>query len=310
MTGTPGPDPRWLYRLRIAATVLFWIVVVVLAHRLVHAYPQHIAEILASPLQRITVTVLLPGALVLLVARSLPFLPRPGLRSAGLVLLWSSLLVVGHALSHMGFHDARALLDAVRGDFGLLALVALALAYACALALPFVPGLELGLLIMAVFGPAGAVVAYAATVGGLMLAFAAGRALPETVVIGWLARLGVAVPRAGLAAAMQGLLAGERTQRSGPRRWAAALLGQRRLSLALCLNFPGNAALGGGGGLALLCGSSRQFGWRGFGLTVAVATSALPILVLAGWLDLEPLMQHHGFLHDALTWIERLVVHE
>jgi len=50
-----------------------------------------------------------------------------------------------------------------------------------------------------------------------------------------------------------------------------------------------------GGGRALLSGMSRQFGWRSFLLTVAIATSPAPILVLAGLLSMEPLMEHHGF---------------
>lgn len=88
------------------------------------------------------------------------------------------------------------------------------------------------------------------------------------------------------------------------------MLNYRYLSLAVCLNLPGNAALGGGGGLALLCGVSRQFDWRSFALTVAIAASPVPILVLTVLLSIEPLMEHHGFLHDGLTRIERLFIHD
>jgi len=42
---------------------------------------------------------------------------------------------------------------------------------------------------------------------------------------------------------------------------------------------------------------------------VAIATSPVPILVLVGLLNLEPLMEHHGYLHDVLTVIERLFIH-
>ena len=56
--------------------------------------------------------------------------------------------------------------------------------------------------------------------------------------------------------------------------------------------------------MALLCGMSGQFRWRGFLLTTAVAALPLPLLVLSGVIDVQPLLQHHGFVHDLLTRIE------
>lgn len=310
MTGMPWANPRGLIWFRVAVTVVAWVLIVVYVHRLAHTYQADIGEVLNSPALQITATTLLLAGLVCLVMLSLPFLPNPGLRRVGMVLFWAALLVVGHSLSHMGFHDAQAMLETMRDAVGALALVSLALAYALALAMPFIPGVELGLLIMAVFGPLGALVAYAATIGGLGLAYALGRVLPERIIVRLLTRLGIAVPRDSVAYAMQGMIAGSGTTGSAPRRLAAMLLNHRYLTLAACLSFPGNAALGGGGGLALLCGLSRQFGWRAFLMTVAVATSPVPMLVLFGLLSLEPLMEHHGFLHDALTRIERLFIHD
>jgi hypothetical protein len=67
-----------------------------------------------------------------------------------------------------------------------------------------------------------------------------------------------------------------------------AWLGAHRyLALAICLNVPGNAVVGGGGGLALLCGLSRQFDGRRFALTIALAVSPLPLLILTGILSLD-----------------------
>lgn len=109
---------------------------------------------------------------------------------------------------------------------------------------------------------------------------------------------------------MRDLLARSRPTTTVPGRLAALLLNRKHIAPAACLNFPGNSILGGGGGLALLCGLSRQFTWHGFVLTVAIATSPIPVLVLAGWLDLEPLMEQHRFLHDVLTWIESPFIHE
>jgi hypothetical protein len=300
---------RGLFWIRIAATIVAWSLFVVYVHRLAHTYQTDIVEVLNSPVLRLAATTVLLTGLVYFVVLSLPFVPNLGPRSVGMVFVWTTLLVVGHSLSHMGFHDAQAMLSAMRDAVGAVAIVSLALAYAVALAMPFVPGVELGLLIMAAFGPVGALIAYAATLGGLSLAYAVGQVLPERVVVGLLARIGIAMPRDGIASAMKGMIAASGLTRSAPRRLAAVLLDHRYLTLAVCLNFPGNAALGGGGGLALLCGLSRQFGWRSFLLSVAIATSPVPILVLVGLLNMEPLMQHHGFLHDALTRMERLFIH-
>lgn len=309
MTRTLRTASRLVLGLRTAATIAAWILVIVYVHRLGHLYQAEIVAVLNSPPLQILAATLLITGLVYFVALSLPFVPNPGLRTLGMVLLWAALLVAGHSLSHMGFHGAQAMLSTMREALGPLSLVLLALAYAVALAMPFVPGVELGLLIMAVFGPLGALVAYAATIGGLSFAHALGTMLPERVIVGLLARIGIAVPPDGAATAMRDMLAKSRPGRTAPGRLAALLLNHKHVTLAACLNFPGNSIVGGGGGLALLCGLSRQFTWYGFLLTVAIATSPIPVLVLAGWLDLEPLMEHHGFLHDALTRIESLFIH-
>lgn len=309
MTRKRWAASRGLLWLRVAATIVAWVLLIVYVHRLAHMYQSDIVEVLKSPVLQIAATTLLLTGLVYFAVLSLPSVPNLGLHSIGMVFVWAALLVVGHSLSHMGFHDAQAMLSTMRDAVGAPALMLLALTYAVALAMPFIPGVELGLLIMAVFGPVGAIVAHAATIGGLSLAYAVGRVLPERVIVELARRLGIAMPRDGVASAMQSLIAKSRLGRSAPRRLGALLFEYRYLTLAVCLNFPGNAALGGGGGIALLCGLSKQFGWRSFLLTVAIATSPLPILVLVGLFDMEPLMEHHGFLHDVLTRIERLFIH-
>lgn len=310
MTTKSRAASRGLLWLRLAATIAAWVLLVVYVHYLVHLYQAEVTEVLRSPATQIAAATLLITGLIYLLVLSLPFVPNLGLRGIGLVFVWAALLVVGHSLSHMGFEDAQVMLSTMRDAVGALALGLLTLAYAVALAVPFVPGVELGVLIMAVLGPQGALIAYAATIGGLSLAFALGRVLPKQFIVALLARIGITVPRSGMASALQGSIAESRLARSTPRRLVAVLLEHRYLVLAVCLNFPGSAALGGGGGLALLCGLSREFRWRPFVLTVAIATSPVPILVLAGLLNLEPLMEHHGFLHDVLARFELLFIHD
>lgn len=134
--------------------------------------------------------------------------------------------------------------------------------YALLLALPFVPAMEVGLLIMMIFGKWGAVGAWLATVAGLNLAYGLARA--------WRPRTAGAIDRRHL---------------PRPLRRALRRLGRRLpspflpvVTLAVLLNLPGNSAVGGGGGIALLYGASRTLSWPRFALTVGVATALLPAL--------------------------------
>jgi hypothetical protein len=45
-------------------------------------------------------------------------------------------------------------------------------------------------------------------------------------------------------------------------------------------NLPGNAALGGGGGIAMMSGFSRLFTFGGFVTAVAVAIAPVPLVIL------------------------------
>ncbi len=156
------------------------------------------------------------------------------------------------------------MLIALRASVGPWALLLLALVYGVALALPFVPGVELGLLIMVAFGTKGVLVAYAATVLGLCLAYTVGCVVPQRLVPTRLRAGGLA-----------------------ERKLAPWVLANRYLTLGVCLNLPGNALVGGGGGIALLCGMSRQFGCVRYLLTVCLAVSPIPILMLTGLSHLD-----------------------
>ncbi len=174
-------------------------------------------------------------------------------------------------------------------------LITLTLVYAVALALPFVPGMELGLLLMVAFGPRGVLLVYAATLLGLSLSYAAGRLLP----------IRPSLPPSEGANALSTDAQGSTTQlrrlfsrnRLTHRRhlrlmgWLAA---HRYLALAISLNLPGNVVIGGGGGIAWLCGLSGQYRFGRFLITIAIAVSPVPILVLLGFLgpDLHPIVSH------------------
>jgi hypothetical protein len=193
-----------------------------------------------------------------------------------LLLAWAIHSLLGWArLGSMGPDPLSA------GQIGLL--LALLLAYALLLALPFVPGVEVGLMLMAVEGGWIAPFIYLATLKGLMLAFLIGRHLPQARLRAALADLRLTRACALLdriapldQAARLALLA-----RRLPRWVPPALLGQRHLMLALLVNLPGNALIGGGGGILMLSGFSGLFSWPKVLLTLAWAVAPVPLVVWA-----------------------------
>lgn len=159
-------------------------------------------------------------------------------------------------------------------DGGASLVLALSLLYAALLALPFVPAIELGLLVMVLFGKPGAVIAWLATVAGLNLAYGCGRCLGPRLASGSRARLPEAVGR------HLDRLAATRSRALAPA-----------LTLALLLNMPGNTAVGGGGGIALVYGATRSLSWPLFAAIAALATSFVPLLFLLGIVSVEQFLQ-------------------
>ena len=307
MTLHAAAGPRWRRWLRLAATVAGWLIVLAAIHHLTLVYRAELAAMLNTPGQQIAATALLLTVLACLIVLSLPAASKLTLRSLGIVLVWAAMLALALYVSRVGLRDAQALPVTLRGDVGVWALVLLALAYALALAMPFVPGMELGLLIMVVFSTVVVVVAYAATLVGLSLAYTAGRVLPARWVLVHVKGADPAWLRQDMASAMPAMIAASRWGRGAPPRWLALPSTHRYLALALSLNVPANAVVGGGGGIALLCGLSGQFGWWAYLATIAVATSPLPILMLTGLLSLDPTAGPGELWQSARTWLQPLL---
>jgi hypothetical protein len=55
--------------------------------------------------------------------------------------------------------------------------------------------------------------------------------------------------------------------------------------IAIMLNLPGNALIGGGGGIGLIAGMSRLYPFPKFILLVSLAVTPLPLLFLIGSLS-------------------------
>lgn len=301
---------HWRLLLRVSATIAAWIILIVYAHKLGHQYLGDIKSTFDTPTLRIVLQILVISVLAYLVALSLPVVPTPGRRGVVTLLVWATLLAVGHQLSHSGFHELQAALASSALAVNAAGLALAAFLYLLVLSLPFVPAVELGILIMALFGQTGVVVAYVATVGGLCLSFAAARLLPASVTSRWITALGFSHATSDPDAMLKSVLGGESTGSEFGARLRAGLVNHRYLMLAACLNLPGNSLVGGGGGIALLCGLSRFFRWRGFLTTILLATAPLPILVFFGLFQVEPLLEKHGVLHELLRFMERFLSHQ
>jgi hypothetical protein len=160
--------------------------------------------------------------------------------------------------------------------------------YAVLLALPFVPGVEIGILFLAMQGPGAALPVYLATLAGLALAYAAGAALPPRWLAGALGDLGL--PRAAALVHRAAPLPCEDRlallRERLPPWLRRATGGWRYALLAAVLNAPGNWLLGGGGGIMLLAGLSGLFRPATTLATVALAVAPVPLAVWFFGIDL------------------------
>jgi hypothetical protein len=169
-------------------------------------------------------------------------------------------------------------------------LITVMVGYAILLAIPFVPGVEIGIAILLLEGAQAAPFVYFATICGLALAFCIGQYIPMARLVRWcedfyLARLARLLhrihetPRNDRLQAMQDRL---------PKWLAPIFCNYRYVTLGLAINLPGNIALGGGGGIMLAGGLSRLFQTRFMILTVMLSTLPIPLSV---WLVGKDVLQ-------------------
>ena len=192
-----------------------------------------------------------------------------------LALVWAAMQLIRWA------HGLLPLADAGGAGLSGWLIFGLACAYAVMLALPYVPGIEVGIALLMIGGSWVAPMVWAATVAGLLLAYGVGRWVPDRVLerlfrdLGLrraadsLARIAPLDPAARLAVLRAGL----------PGWLGPHLANGRYVLLAVLINLPGNIALGGGGGLLLFAGLSRLFAPWPTLLTVTLAVSPVPLAV-------------------------------
>ncbi|MCY0094865.1 hypothetical protein [Hoeflea ulvae] len=212
---------------------------------------------------------------------------RKIIRLAGLVVFYGCLIAGGRWLG-LAIEERLQVPGLASAGLPYLGAVAgILLAYVVLTAIPFVPGTEIGVALLMVFGARLAVVVYLSTVMALTLAFAVGRLVPEQRLAGWLGRHGFD-RAAGLIETFHQLGPAGRDQyltQHAPRWLRPLLVEHRMITLVVLINLPGNTLLGGGGGIALVTGLSKLMSWPQFLLGVCLAVSPVPLVVVgASWL--------------------------
>jgi hypothetical protein len=204
------------------------------------------------------------------------------LRIAVVALIYGSLLAGGYWGS--GWLIAFLSVDfgtAVQSH-GLLVMMVGVAFFAVLMAIPFVPGIEISLALLAVFGPKVAIAIYAATVAALTLSYLIGSKLPLSLIARLFGSLGLQRARA-LVLRLQPLS----TEQSfkllielAPKRIVPMLLKHPYITIMVALNVPGNAVIGGGGGIALVAGMSGLFTVPRFIASVSLAALPVPLVIL------------------------------
>lgn len=194
-------------------------------------------------------------------------------------------------LLHQLLNWASAEAELGSGQLQVWMLALFLLTYAVLIAVPFVPGVEVGLTLMVMEGPWIAPWIYAATVFGLTLAFAVGEVLPYPRLRRMLADL--RLKRASdVLERLQPLGKAERLallERRAPG-WAKPLVSRfRYVLMAVLINLPASTVIGGGGGVMFLAGFSRLFHTLPMIVTILLAVAPVPLLFWTFGLNLSAL---------------------
>jgi hypothetical protein len=149
------------------------------------------------------------------------------------------------------------------------------------MALPFVPGAEIGLTLMVLFGAKIVPLVYVATVTALILGFLIGRWVPQRTFLEMLDLIRAQRLR-NLLMQLEPLDSKNRLEfllQHASGRFLPFLLRHRFIALALAFNIPGNSIIGGGGGISIAVGFSRLFTLREYAVTVSLAVLPFPLFV-------------------------------
>lgn len=218
--------------------------------------------------------------------KDLPKTARHGRRAVRVFLRVAAVILFAWGLHHL----VTVMLERTDGGTGWLRLwflVFFVLAYGLLMAVPFVPGIEIGITLMMIEGPWIAPVIYAATVLGLFLAYSVGEWLPQDRLRAALRDL--KLHRAERFVGRVGPL--DRDERLALLQdrapmWTKILVARYRyLLLAILANTPGNGLIGGGGGIFFMAGLSHLFRPSLVALTILIAILPVPLAVWTVGID-------------------------
>ena len=165
---------------------------------------------------------------------------------------------------------------------GRLYIGALIFIYAICMILPFMPAIELGLVLLALLDIQGVLMLYLLTVLSLSISYAIGRLIPVPVLKKLFQFLHFQQASDLLCASGE---CDEKEQinrflEHAPKRFIPFLLRHRYWIFGVAVNTPGNMLLGGAGGIAMMSGVSRLFNFRPFLLAVLISVCPFQVVVI------------------------------
>ena len=221
------------------------------------------------------------GILIIAILRSFTQLPKPGLRTSLTIILFTCVAILAQDIGLHGITQAQNWLTH-RIQPGTSTFWWLVACYALILAIPFMPGIELGLLLMLMFGEPGILAAYGATVLGLFVPYLLGRVLPKQILNklfkNKVLSLGTLNNRRNATAYLNKIVNSRLVQKA---------LRYRSVTLAVAFNLPCNSLIGGGGSIAIFTGAQRFVSLRTYILIITLATLPVPLMAYAGVLQIE-----------------------
>lgn len=199
--------------------------------------------------------------------------------------MWLAVIVCLAFILHQLMSVSMTLVARLESETGTMVMTGLLVSsliiYAALIAIPFMPGIEVGLALLLLQGAAIAPFVYIATVTGLMTAYLIGAFIP----VQWLRKFCHDCRMNRFADYLETIATTPPERRLVKQRallpdWLAKItVDYRYVSIGVLLNVPGTFAIGGGGGILMAAGFSRLFnGWMILA-TLAVATLPVPLTV-------------------------------
>ena len=210
-------------------------------------------------------------------SEKIPLPKSVAIRRIIIALIYGVLLVGGLLLGRavqMGFEDGMSL-GSVSTTYVLVLFILLT-------AIPFIPGIELGIALLVLSGGAMVPWVYAGLVTSLCLSFLAGQLLSAGTLVYCFGVLGLTRSQT-LVQKLTQLPRQDRLDlllQALPGRFAPILLKHRYVALVMILNTPGNTVIGGGGGIALVAGMSGLFSTPGYFAAILFGAAPIPLLFM------------------------------